>query len=192
MLNLSQTNDPDEFRLFLTQLFSETRFVKVLVTAKREVGLQGGGAGEYVYSLPPLTLRNSVRLFARLCPHVHTGADRRELVRNLVEDDDQGKLIISDGQINERTYTIFHLLGEGYPIRILEAAYSISIEDYRGLFFTLGAEDERNLFDENGGEEVIALESPEPDFVEGEIGIGGLPIITGGMAFEDSDSDSDF
>ena len=48
-----------DFRMFLSQLFSETRHVKVLCTSEKEIGLRGGGAGEYVYNLPPLGFYNT-------------------------------------------------------------------------------------------------------------------------------------
>ncbi|GMH60056.1 hypothetical protein TrLO_g2216 [Triparma laevis f. longispina] len=177
-----------EFRLFLTQLFHETRYVKVLVTARREIGLKGGGAGEFVFTLPPLTLRNSVRLFARLCPHVHTGADRRELVKALVDDDQANMTIQQD--VTEKTMDILLKLGEGYPNRLLETAYSMELESFHELL-KLGRADKRRMSGGRGAGGVeVELELDNHTGGEGEIGIGGLPVVGGMLDFSDSDTDS--
>ncbi|GMH50210.1 hypothetical protein TrVE_jg705, partial [Triparma verrucosa] len=173
-----------EFRLFLTQLFHETRYVKVLVTARREIGLKGGGAGEFVFTLPPLTLRNSVRLFARLCPHVHTGADRRELVKALVDDDQANMTIQQD--VTEKTMDILMTLGEGYPNRLLETAYSMDLEAFKALM-ERGTEETRRMSNPKGVDEIV-LDNHIGG--EGEVGIGGLPVIRGMLDFSDSDTDS--
>ena len=110
-----------------------------------------------------------------------------------MEDDAQGKLIITDRQINLRTSMIFSLLGDGYPNRILEAAYNMSAEDFRGLF-RIGDEERVGGGGAAGtrGEEHEEIVTPppfEPDLAEEEVGIGDLPTINGGTALEDSDSD---
>ena len=121
-----------KFRMFLSQLFTEASYVKVLCTSKKEIALRGGGAGEFVYSLAPLSLKNAVRLFARLCPHLHTGTERRDLVDKLV-DKDQGSSNILSKNVSVRTMEILALIGKGYPSRVVDAAYNISAEQFQVL-----------------------------------------------------------
>ena len=131
--HIDEEGDLVDFRMFLSQLFTETRYVKVLCTSEKEIGLRGGGAGEYVYNLPPLTFYNSVRLFARLCPQVHTGVDRKALV-DLLVDDAQGSITFNGEGVNQRTMDIFKLIGDGFPNKVFDCAYGMTVDDFKILW----------------------------------------------------------
>jgi hypothetical protein len=85
---LQTSQDSLDLRVFLRQLFDQTtQNVKVLVTSSRSLDLQtlpGIGVAETIVAVGPLTLRNTVRLFARLCPHLHTAKERRRFLETLV------------------------------------------------------------------------------------------------------------
>jgi hypothetical protein len=81
--DLQVGHDGINVKIFLSQLFEQTRAVKVMVTTTRPLDLHtlpgsgNGVVGETLVSVGPLTFKNTVRLFSRLCPHLHTARDRR-------------------------------------------------------------------------------------------------------------------
>ena len=81
--------------------------------------------GETLVSVGPLTFKNTVRLFSRLCPHLHTARDRRVLFESLVIEDQQD-VTIASRDITPRTYAILERMGEGHPGRILKRAMMMS------------------------------------------------------------------
>ena len=56
--------------------------------------LPGIGAVETLVTVGPLSFRNTVRLFSRLCPHLHTAGQRRRFLQTLVPED-QADVVIS-------------------------------------------------------------------------------------------------
>lgn len=93
-----QSADNMGLKVFLRRLFDQTRAVKVLVTSSRPVDLHtlpGIGAGETLISVGPLSFRNTVRLFSRLCPHLHTARERRGFLGKLVPADQADVTIAS-------------------------------------------------------------------------------------------------
>jgi hypothetical protein len=80
---LQAGHDGINVKIFLSQLFEQTRATKVLITTTRPLDLHtlpgsgNGVMGETLVSVGPLTFKNTVRLFSRLCPHLHTARDRR-------------------------------------------------------------------------------------------------------------------
>jgi hypothetical protein len=85
-----QAQDNLDLKVFLRQLFDQTKSARVLVTSSQPVDLHtlpGTGVGECLVSVGPLTLRNTVRLFSRQCPHLHTSRERRRFLEALVAPD---------------------------------------------------------------------------------------------------------
>lgn len=128
---LQRIKDSQEFPLFLSSLFMETRNVRVLVTAKQALGLSSlRGVGEHVITLGPLDLKSTVRLFVILCPHLHTDYERRRLLELLVPDD-QARLLSSDEKLTLRSIAIFKILGDGIPQKTFKIAYDMTKHEYR-------------------------------------------------------------
>eukprot|EP00592_Proboscia_alata_P003201 CAMPEP_0194375938 /NCGR_PEP_ID=MMETSP0174-20130528/24497_1 /TAXON_ID=216777 /ORGANISM="Proboscia alata, Strain PI-D3" /LENGTH=2279 /DNA_ID=CAMNT_0039156461 /DNA_START=633 /DNA_END=7472 /DNA_ORIENTATION=+ len=124
-----------ELPLFLRDLFEKTQKVRVLMTSKSKLGVSLlGNVGEHVYNLGQLNFKNTVRLFAHFCQHVHTGEERRKVLEDLVPDDQQ-LVCHSDesGIITSRSREILEILGTGVPARIMEQAHQIKKEDYDKL-----------------------------------------------------------
>lgn len=84
-------------------------------------------------SVGPLNFRSTVRLFSRLCPHLHTARDRRVLLESLVWPEDQAEVTINSRDVSPRTCAILEKLGEGVPGRILKRAYEMGEQEVLGL-----------------------------------------------------------
>jgi hypothetical protein len=124
--------------LFLSNLFRK-QCVRVLLTGHQPLGIPSiGGVPEQPYLLGPLDFQNTVRLFANLCQHLHSLADRQQFVKCLVVDEKESKMLPSDKDATQRTKQLFHMLGDGIPSRIEKAAYSISSDELKQL---VGLED---------------------------------------------------
>ena len=133
--DLLEDDETNEFPLFLSNLFRETRNVRVLLTANKTLGIPSiGGHVEHYYKLGPLTYANSVRLFASLCPYMHTPSDRRRLYNKMVLSLEQAELLPTDPGISQTVRTKFELIGNGIPSNIEKAAYTISKENFISLF----------------------------------------------------------
>ena len=124
-----------ELPKILSTILYETKQVRVVITALNSLGQPAiGGQVEHSYSLGPLTFSNTVKLFAKLCPHLHTPSERGMLSEKLVgNDEDQINLLPGDTKLKERTIGILSLIGDGIPAKIEKAAYSISREDLSRL-----------------------------------------------------------
>ncbi len=125
MQELQASQDGINAKIFLSQLFDATRYVKVMVTTSRPLDLHtlpGAGVGESLVSVGPLNFRNTVRLFSRLCPHLHTARDRRVLLESLVWPEDQAEVTIASRDVSPRTCAILERLGEGHPARCVRVA----------------------------------------------------------------------
>lgn len=127
---LEGQEEADEFPVFLSKLFQETgKNVRVLLTGRQSLGIASiGGQVEQHFQLGPLDFHNSVRLFANLCPHLHTRGERKDLYERLVIDSEQANLCTTDPGLDARTKRIFSALGDGYPARIAQAAFVISVD----------------------------------------------------------------
>ena len=119
-----------ELPKILSTILYETKQVRVVVTAVNSLGQASiGGQVEHSYPLGPLTFANTVKLFAKLCPHLHTPSERDMISKNLVrEDGDQMNILPGDPKLNKRTESILSVIGNGVPAKIERAAYSISRE----------------------------------------------------------------
>jgi len=131
---LEDPDDANEFTMLLSNLFRETRNVKVLLTSRHPLGIPSlGGTVEYSYDLGPLTFANTVRLFANLCPYLHTPSERKKLFERLATDSAEAELLPTDPGLSEFTKTLFAILGDGIPSRIEKAAYNVTKENYLAM-----------------------------------------------------------
>lgn len=131
---LENSDDAQEFPMFLSSLFRGTKNVKVLMTGRRQLGIPSlGGQVESPIQLGPLNFENTVRLFANLCPHLHTEGERYKLYQRLVTNFQQAELRPFDEELEERTRAIFTVLGDGVPSKIEKAAYDISSERLQSI-----------------------------------------------------------
>lgn len=124
-----------ELPKILSTILYETKQVRVVITALNSLGQPAiGGQVEHSYSLGPLTFANTVKLFAKLCPHLHTPSERGMLSKKLVQnDEDQMNLLPGDSKLKKRTIGILSVIGDGIPAKIEKAAYGISREDLSRL-----------------------------------------------------------
>lgn len=131
---LEDSDEANEFPMLLSNLFRETRNVRVLLTAKATLGIPSiGGHVEHYFRLGPLTYANSVRLFSSLCPYLHTPSDRRRLYSRMVATVEEAELFPTDPGISPAVRNKFAMIGNGIPSNIEKAAYTISKEDYMSL-----------------------------------------------------------
>ena len=124
-----------ELPKILSTILYETKQVRVVITALNSLGQPAiGGQVEHSYSLGPLTFSNTVKLFAKLCPHLHTPSERGMLSKKLVRnDEDQMNLLPGDPKLKKRTIGILSVIGDGIPAKIEKAAYGISRENLSRL-----------------------------------------------------------
>lgn len=138
-MELLENSDDDQkdFLMFLDNLFRGTKNVRVLLTGRRQLGRPSlGGQVESPIPLGPLNYENTVRLFANLCPHLHTEGERYKLYQRLVSDYRQALFRPFDDGVDERTKLIFIALGDGIPVKIERAAYEITSEKLQQLVNT--------------------------------------------------------
>ena len=127
-------DEAQDFPLFLSNLFRGTRNVRVMLTCHRALGIPSiGGVIEQQYHLGPLNFANTVRLFANLCPHLHTPGERQNFFHQLVTDADMADCLPTDSGIAGRTACLFRKLGDGKPSGIEKAAYGMPAEEVRSL-----------------------------------------------------------
>ena len=124
-----------ELPKILSTILYETKQVRVVITALNSLGQPAiGGQVEHSYKLGPLTFSNTVKLFAKLCPHLHTPSERGMLSKKLVRnEEDQMNLLPGDPKLKRRSIDILSVIGDGIPAKIERAAYGISREDLSRL-----------------------------------------------------------
>ena len=120
--------------MVLSTILYETKQVKVVITARYALGQPSiGGQVEHPYSLGPLTFSSNVKLFANLCPHLHTPSERGQMYKTLVKDEEHEDLLPGGADNDRRTNQIFSIIGNGVPAEIEKCAYSISPDDLSRL-----------------------------------------------------------
>jgi NACHT domain len=127
-----QADESNEFPMLLSKLCRETKHVKVVLTNRRDLGIPS--LGEHPISLGPLNFADTVRLFANLCPYLHTPADRKKLFETLVKDQEEAEVLSTDPGVTESTKRVFAILGDGIPAKIEKSAYDLSKEDFLFLY----------------------------------------------------------
>lgn len=131
---LKDSDETREFPMLLSNLFRETRHVRVLLTGREPLGIPSiGGQVEHHFSLGPLTYSSTVRLFSCLCPYIHTPIERRRLCSILGSDGAEAEVLSSDPSLSDTTRRIFSLLGNGVPALIEKAAYVMTKDDVMAL-----------------------------------------------------------
>ena len=131
-LVVNDEDDANEFPLLLRKLSRETKNIKVLLTNRHSLGIPS--LGEHPISLGPLNFADTVRLFANLCPYLHTPKDRRKMYESLVRDGEKAELLATDPGIGDSAKEIFSILGDGIPSRIEKAAYDLTKEHFLQLY----------------------------------------------------------
>ena len=127
------SEDAAELPLFLNNLFRQTRYVRVLLTANTPLNLSSfAGVGEHIEELGPLNLKNTVKLFGILCRHVCTAGERKNLLEAIVNQEEED-MCVSDASLSSRSRDVFSRLGDGIPARVFDAAYQISAEEYQSM-----------------------------------------------------------
>ena len=116
-----------DLHFFLGQIFDQTNDVHVLVTSNKSIGFSPlVTVGESVYNLEPLSFRNTVKLFAFHCPHLHSSRERKDLLEELggrhkfAEDDEVAQIIKS-------------MLGGGVPAKTFAIAFEMTEEEFQEL-----------------------------------------------------------
>jgi len=126
---LDETTQAQDFHFFLGQIFAETKDVSVLVTSNKSIGLSSlVNVGESVYNLKPLDLRNTIKLFAYHCPHLHSSRERKELLEELAPLTEIAKPM--EDKVSEQIKSI---LGGGIPAKTFAIAYEMSVEEFQQL-----------------------------------------------------------
>eukprot|EP00934_Nitzschia_sp_Nitz4_P002509 Nitzschia sp. Nitz4//scaffold39_size137210//43905//51277//NITZ4_003195-RA/size137210-augustus-gene-0.188-mRNA-1//-1//CDS//3329550371//2499//frame0 len=133
---LESSDDSQELPLILSTLLYDTKQVKVVLTGKYSLGQPSiGGQVEHPFKLGPINFSNNVRLFANLCPHLHTPNERGLFVSELIAHCHTcAHVFPGDCGMNELCKSIFGTIGGGIPTKIEKAAYSITkkeVEDLR-------------------------------------------------------------
>ena len=105
-----------DLKMFLSRVFSKCKFIKILLTSTESLssGVQQLSSGliEYSVKLGPLSLRNSLRLFAKLTPVLVTSESKMSFVSTLL-----ANKLSSNVQA-----AILSLLGDGHPGVIVKMA----------------------------------------------------------------------
>jgi len=123
------STEKQDLVMFLSTLLQSPRTagVRVLLSGRHQLGIESiGGVSEQPYLLGPLNFCNTVRLFGNMCPHLRTSADRQMFLERILTDGTQSNLLPTDRNATKQTKQLFHELGNGIPLRIGKAAYSIS------------------------------------------------------------------
>ena len=120
---LADDDTSTDFKFFLSRLFDRCSHLKVLVVSTETLGMRhiNFGVVEHSVQLGPLTLRNSLRLFARLAPALSTESSKLTFVQELLP----AKLL--DVTVNSRDISVvasklLALFCNGHPARIVKMA----------------------------------------------------------------------
>lgn len=134
LLNNTESDTATDLKFFLGRLFERCRHVKVLVVAGEALGMRqvsGFGIVENTVSVGPLSLRSSLRLFARLAPALITSQKKASFVSALMP-------LKPDVTVLCRELTIcsaklLALFGNGHPSSIVKLACESSLESVERL-----------------------------------------------------------
>lgn len=110
-------------------------FVQILITSTvslRLHSMSSFGVVEGVVPLGNLSLLSSIRLFARLTPHLRTADDRNRFTRALMVPR-QGNCTCDSKDISPAAFNILALLGNGHPGNIIKFACECNAEDVAHL-----------------------------------------------------------
>lgn len=111
--------------IFLSRLLENCKNLKVLITSTDALGLRrinGLGVVENPITLGPLTLRSSLRLFARLSPLLHTADSKLAFVTNLIPPHQNPNVTVQSRELTLAGSKIFLQFGNGHPAQIVKFA----------------------------------------------------------------------
>jgi len=122
--------DMETLKSFLASLFEECAAIKVLVVCAqtlRMLRIPTHGVAETTCGIDNLTLKNTLRLFARMSPLLNTMQCKESFVRKMLGDkqqaqQQQGMTMASRG-ITAKSANILRALGNGHPATILKLAH---------------------------------------------------------------------
>jgi hypothetical protein len=124
-----------DLKFFLGRLFDRCQQVKVLVTCTQSLGMKhisGFGVVENSIFLGPLTLRNSVRLYARLASSLLTSAAKSAFIAALLPPR-QHNVMSNSKSITQTSVEILQLFGNGHPAAIVKLACESTPESVESL-----------------------------------------------------------
>lgn len=121
---LSESIAASDFKFFLGELFGRSKNVKVIITACTTLGMRhvsGFGVVENCVTLGPLTLRNTLRLFARLAPSLVTAENKAVFVNALLPLKHM-HVTVDSRELSVVAAQILAVLGNGHPVRVVKLA----------------------------------------------------------------------
>lgn len=110
------------FKLFLARICLQCPSVKLLVTSRETLQMRqvsGFDVLEQVVSLGPLTLRSSLRLFAKLSPFLVSSVQKQNFVNDLLPRH-QANVTMCSADLDEIGEKMLTLFCEGHPARIVK------------------------------------------------------------------------
>ena len=118
---LEVSDEAQEFPIFFSSLFCETKYVRVFLTARKNLGIHSiGGVGGYLFRVKALNLKNTVRLFGMVYPYIHNSNERRHLIEKFVYTNDS-HLYATEKSISVQSKVILNILDEYIPSRTFDA-----------------------------------------------------------------------
>ena len=125
--NIHGSSEAQDFHFFLRRILADTTDVHVLMTSVKPLGSGTAvGAVENVYTLGPLRFRSTVKLFAYLCPLLHSSRQRKDLIGQLTSHLETNPL--AEPLVDETSRRIMELLGDGIPARTFDVANQITAD----------------------------------------------------------------
>ncbi len=125
-----------DLRLFLTRLFEQCPFVKILNVSTDTLSMYniyvGSGIVEYSISLGPLTLNSTLRLFARLAPSLTTVHEKAEFI-DCLQPPKQHHVTVHCREVSNVALQILALFGDGHPAKIVHMACESTHESVEEL-----------------------------------------------------------
>ena len=124
-------------KLFIGRLFERAPQLKMFITASAPLSPEGFGVVEYCVPLGPLTLRNALRLYARLAPPLANAAAKRAFV-SLLSPQNQSQVTINSANITVVTGRILQALGNGCTTQVIALACTSTKEQVTELLTIAG------------------------------------------------------
>jgi hypothetical protein len=134
---VSEQSYSTDLKLFIGRLFERTPQLKVFITASNPLCPEGFGVVEYTVPLGPLTLRNSLRLYARLAPPLVTAASKQAFV-SLLTPQNQSHVTITSTNLSVTAVRILQALGNGYTTQVIKLACSSTQDKVADLLLLAG------------------------------------------------------
>jgi len=127
-IDMLDPSTAQDFHFFLGRIFEQTKDVHVLVTSNKSIGSLVS-VGESVHNLEPLNFRNTVKIFAFHCPHLHSSRERKAFVEQLASH----TVMNNSGENDAAVEQIKLKLGGGIPAKIFAGAYEMTAADFEEL-----------------------------------------------------------